>query len=81
MTNEIGNSRPTDQTDAELTTADLAGTSQKTPRGPNDSPIATESLAVGTARGAVTTDRGRTETPGTASALLWTEKPRHSFRA
>ena len=33
MTDEIRNSHPTDQTDAELTTADLAGTSQKTPRG------------------------------------------------
>jgi hypothetical protein len=68
MTDEIRNSRPTDQTDAELTTADLAGTSQKTPRGLNDSPIETESQPVGSAREAVTTDRGRAGTPGTATA-------------
>ena len=70
MTDEIRNSHPTDQTDAELTTADLAGTNQKASRGPNDSAaIETESQPVGSARGAVATDRGRTGTHGTATAL------------
>ena len=49
MTDEIKNSRQTDQADAELTTADLAGTSQKTPRALNESPIETESQPVGSA--------------------------------
>jgi hypothetical protein len=65
MTDEIRNS---DQTDAELTTADLAGTSQTTPRGPNDSAVETESQPVGSPRTAVSTDRGRTGSHGTATA-------------
>jgi hypothetical protein len=68
MTDEIRNSHPTDQTDAELTTADLAGTSQKTPRGLNESAVETESQSVGSPRAAVSTDRGRTGTHGTATA-------------
>ena len=68
MTDEIRNSRPTDQADADLTTADLAGTSQKTPRAPNESPIETESQPVGSPRGAVSTDRSRAGTHGAATA-------------
>jgi hypothetical protein len=68
MTDEIRNSHPSDQTDAELTTADLAGTSQKPPRGLNDSPIETESQPAGSARGAVSSDRGRMGTQGAATA-------------
>jgi hypothetical protein len=68
MTDEIRNSHPTDQTDAELTTADLAGTSQKTPRGLNDSPIEPESQPVGSPRAASATDRSRPGTQGTATA-------------
>jgi hypothetical protein len=68
MTDEIRNSHPSDQTDAELTTADLAGTSQKPPRGLNDSPIETESQPVGPSRGAVSTDRGRMGAQGAATA-------------
>ena len=59
MTDEIRNSRPTDQADADLTTADLAGTSQKTPSRLNDPHIETESQPVGPSRGAVPADRGR----------------------
>jgi hypothetical protein len=67
MTDEIRNSRPT-ETDAELTTADLAGTSQKTPRASNESPIEGESQPVGSPRGPVSTDRDRMGTHGTATA-------------
>jgi hypothetical protein len=68
MTDEIRNSHPTDQPDAELTTADLAGTSQKTPRGLNESGIETESQPVGSPRAAAATDRSRPGTQGTATA-------------
>ena len=68
MTDEIRNSHPTDQTDAELTTADLAGASQKTPRGLNESGIETESQPVGSPRAAAATDRSRPGTQGTATA-------------
>jgi hypothetical protein len=68
MTDEIRDSRPTDQTDAELSTADLAGTSQKTPRVPNQSPIETESHSAAAPRGAVSTERSRTGTHGAATA-------------
>ena len=68
MTDEIRDSRATDQADAEITTADLAGTSQTTPRAPNETPIETESQSVGSSRGAVSSDRGRAGTYGAATA-------------
>jgi hypothetical protein len=81
MTDEIRNSRPTDQADADLTTADLAGTSQKTPSRPNDPHIETESQPVGSPRGPVSTDRGRAGTQGALPLLRWTKKLRRPFRA
>jgi len=68
MTDEIRDSHSSHQTDAELTTADLAGTSQKTPRAPNESPIETESQPVGPSRGTVPADRGRMGSQGAATA-------------
>jgi hypothetical protein len=69
MTDEIRNSRPTDQKEAEVTTADLAGTNQKTPRGVNDAAaIETVSQPVGSPRRAVSTDQSRTGTQGAATA-------------
>src|ERR1700730_1452515 len=68
MTDEIKNSRPTDQADPELTTADLAGTSQKTPRALNESPIETESHSAGAPRGAGSAHRTTTGTHGAATA-------------
>jgi hypothetical protein len=68
MNDEIRSSHPTDQTNSELTTADLAGTHQKTSRSSNDSAaIEPESEPVGSAREAVT-ERGRTGSHGTATA-------------
>jgi hypothetical protein len=68
MTDEIRNSRPSDQTDAELTTADLALASQKTARVLDESPLETESQPAGSPRGPVSSDRGRTGLHGTATA-------------
>jgi hypothetical protein len=68
MTDEIRDSRPTDQRDAELSTADLAGISQKTPSRLNDPHIETESLPVGPSRGAVPTDQVRMGSQGAATA-------------
>jgi hypothetical protein len=65
MNDEI---RSSDQTNSELTTADLAGTHQKTARSSNDSAaIEPESGPVESARGAVT-ERGRAGSHGTATA-------------
>jgi hypothetical protein len=70
MSDEIRNRQSSaNETDAELTTADLAGASQTKQRTASiDSPIGTESPLVESPRGAVVSERGRTGTTGTAAA-------------